>query len=79
MSLFTYILTDIPRKFCRANSYDLSTNNLLLFFHTCFIMINIIYYTYVCGIVVKIFACPRRSCKRCGFDPWVRKIPWRRK
>ena len=20
-----------------------------------------------------------RRCKRCGFDPWVRKIPWRRK
>ena len=20
-----------------------------------------------------------RSCKRCGFDPWVRKIPWRNK
>ena len=20
-----------------------------------------------------------RSCKRCGFNPWVRKIPWRRK
>ena len=19
------------------------------------------------------------QCRRCGFDPWVRKIPWRRK
>ena len=24
-------------------------------------------------------ACQCRSCRRCGFDPWVRKIPWRRK
>ena len=24
-------------------------------------------------------ACQGRSCRRCGFDPWVRKIPWRRK
>ena len=24
----------------------------------------------------KEFACP---CRRCEFDPWVRKIPWRRK
>ena len=24
-------------------------------------------------------ACQRRRCKRRGFDPWVRKIPWRRK
>ena len=23
-------------------------------------------------------ACQRRTCRRCGFDPWVRKIPWRR-
>ena len=22
---------------------------------------------------------PARQCKRCEFDPWVRKIPWRRK
>ena len=24
-------------------------------------------------------SCQCRRCKRCGFDPWVRKIPWRRK
>ena len=23
--------------------------------------------------------CQCRSCRRCGFDPWVGKIPWRRK
>ena len=23
--------------------------------------------------------CQCRRCKRCGFDPWVGKIPWRRK
>ena len=23
--------------------------------------------------------CQCRSCKRCRFDPWVGKIPWRRK
>ena len=22
--------------------------------------------------------CQRSRCKRCGFDPWVGKIPWRR-
>ena len=22
--------------------------------------------------------CHCRKCMRCGFDPWVRKIPWRR-
>ena len=27
----------------------------------------------------KEFTCPCRRGKRCGFDPWVRKIPWRRK
>ena len=24
-------------------------------------------------------ACQRRRHKRCGFDPWARKIPWKRK
>ena len=24
-------------------------------------------------------ACQCRSCRRLGFDPWVAKIPWRRK
>jgi len=23
-------------------------------------------------------ACQCRSCRRCGFDPWVRNIPWRK-
>ena len=23
--------------------------------------------------------CQCRRCKRCGFDPWVGKTPWRRK
>ena len=31
------------------------------------------------GSVVKESVCQCRSCKRCGFNPRVRKIPWRRK
>ena len=31
------------------------------------------------GSVAKELACQCRRCKRCGFDPWVGKIPWRRK
>ena len=27
----------------------------------------------------KEYTCQRRRCKRCGFDPWVGKIPWSRK
>ena len=26
----------------------------------------------------KELTCQCRRCKRCGLDPWVRKIPWRR-
>ena len=26
-----------------------------------------------------IAACQRRRCQRQGFNPWVRKIPWKRK
>ena len=31
------------------------------------------------GASGKELACQCRRCKRRGFDPWVRKIPWRRK
>jgi len=31
------------------------------------------------GSVGKESTCKGRRCKRCGFDPWVGKIPWRRK
>ena len=31
------------------------------------------------GASGKEFTCQCRGLKRCGFDPWVRKIPWRRK
>ena len=30
------------------------------------------------ALVVKELACQCRRHKRRGFDPWVRKIPWRR-
>ena len=30
------------------------------------------------GLVVKNPPAREGRCKRCGFDPWVGKIPWRR-
>ena len=30
------------------------------------------------GSVVKNLPVNARRCRRCGFDPWVGKIPWRR-
>ena len=30
------------------------------------------------ALVVKNLPPNARRCKRCGFDPWVGKIPWRR-
>ena len=34
---------------------------------------------FPCGASDKEPACQCRRCKRCTFDPWVEKIPWRRK
>ena len=31
------------------------------------------------GASGKKAACQCRRCKKCGFDPWAGKIPWRRK
>ena len=42
----------------------------------------IVFYTYLANPQVhsgKESACQCRRYKRCGFDPWVGKIPWRRK
>ena len=33
---------------------------------------------FPCGASGKESACQCRRCKRSGFDPWVKKIPWRR-
>ena len=30
------------------------------------------------ALVVKKPLANAARCKRCGFDPWVRKLPWRR-
>jgi len=27
----------------------------------------------------KVFTCQCRRCRKWGFDPWIGKIPWRRK
>ena len=41
-------------------------------------------YTYIWGfpgssvVKKKKISLQRRRCKRCGFNPWVEKIPWRR-
>ena len=34
---------------------------------------------FSCGSAGKEPTCQSRRCKRCGFDPWVRRIPWNRK
>ena len=31
------------------------------------------------GSGVKSLPAMQETCRRCGFDPWVRKIPWRKK
>ena len=31
------------------------------------------------GASGKESACQYRRCNRCGFSPWIKKIPWRRK
>ena len=30
------------------------------------------------ALVVKSLTCQCRRYKRCGFNPWIEKIPWRR-
>ena len=72
--LYTYILIYIYVCVC----------SLSLCIYTSFLQCNRINRMYVC---VYIWDFPGSSsgkeltcqCRRCGFDSWVRKVPWRRK
>ena len=41
-------------------------------------MLLYIYTGFPGGASDKESACQCKRLKRCGFDPWVRKIPWKR-
>ena len=41
-------------------------------------MLLYIYIGFPGGASDKESACQCKRLKRCGFDPWVRKIPWKR-
>ena len=62
------------------NSVDMTAFVALLF------VLHTYTHTHTCaymqlpdGTSGKEFTCQCRRHKRCGFDPWVRNIPWRRK
>ena len=40
---------------------------------------SIVYLGFPCGSVVKRFCLKYRNHRKCRFEPWVRKMPWRRK
>ena len=40
--------------------------------------ITVMWASHITGTSGKELACQCRTCKSYGFDPWVRKIPWRR-
>ena len=53
---------------------------MLLFTILCGLVLDSDYKTAPLMVqIVKEWACQCRRLKRCGFDPWVKKIPWRRK
>ena len=45
---------------------------------SCFLRNSSLILTLAGGASDKEPACQCRGCQRCGFSPWVRKIPWRR-
>ena len=55
--------------------FFLSIGQLYAFLEKCLFMSSAHFETRVSG---KEPVCQCKRHKRCGFDPWVRKIPWRR-
>ena len=52
---------------------------LTYFYWNIFDMQHCVYVSLPRWLSGKEFTCQCRRCKRCGFYPWVRKIPWSRK
>ena len=65
----------------RSNSIKLCPKSMLI----CFSPLSLCLFFLPPSLFVsqaaqcKESACPSRRHRRCGFDPWVGKIPWRRK
>ena len=55
-------------------SFDLKKGGLELFLGICCVCI----WGFLGGASGKEPACQCKRCKRWEFDPWVRKIPWRK-
>ena len=56
--------------------YDVRT---IIIFSYCFKKQKLVYQCFPGGDSGKEPACQCRRCRRCGFDPWVGKLPWRRR
>ena len=73
-------LHSIPGTYISMHySIDLPTDSLTWLFPHPFVRWEIDVLGFPGGALGKELTCQRRRCKWLGFDPWVRKIPWRRK
>ena len=82
ITVFPLLLIILPQCSCRLLTFPSKCNNLLIY--------NLPICVILCTTVIAILWLPRwlsgkesayqsRKHRRGGFDPWVRKIPWRRK
>ena len=70
MNFMSYILIMLNMSFINALSFSSLFEKQRLIY---------IYWSFLGGSVVKESTSQCRTLKRCGFDLWVRKIPWSRK
>ena len=62
-----------------TNHEEIEIKNVIQFTFTPKIMKYLLQLAFPGGASGKEPACQCRRCKRYGFNPWVRKIPWNRK
>ena len=56
----------------------LSNASMWEMLNTCWLLLYYLYQAFPGGSSGKEPACQCRRRKKCRFDPWVKKIPWRR-
>ena len=72
--LIHFIVQQKLIQHCKAITPQLRKN---IYTHVC-MCVYIYIYGFPGGTSSKEPACQCKRLRKCGFDPWIRKIPWRR-
>ena len=82
-NLYTNVNSSFIHNNQKLDTAQMFFNDWMVYPHSRILWNNqkglLVHLGFPCGASGKESACQCRRCERSRFDPWVRKIPWRRK